>query len=79
MDKCSQCVWWEENGDGSQMIYDVRHATDDSTNIRKQAATEFISLENFEKKAKLAKPECIKKWRELEIKNIYKYLVYKKD
>ena len=47
--------------------------SDESTNKRKQAAAAgFISLENFEKKAKLAKPECIKKWRELEIKNIYK-------
>ena len=71
MDKYSQSVWWEENGDGSQMICGVCHATDEQTNKRKQAAG-FISLEKFEKKVKLAKPECIKKWRELEIKNIYK-------
>ena len=52
------------------MICGVCHATNESTNKRKQAAG-FISLEKFEKKAKLAKPEYIKKWRELEIKKNY--------
>ena len=71
MDKCSQCVWWEENGDGSQMICDICHTTDASTNKRKQPAR-FISLERFDKKVKLAKPDHITKWRELVTNNIYR-------
>ena len=81
MDRCTQCKWWEENGDGSQQICDVCDASDvvgversgpseSTTTKRKQRG--FISLAKFERKAKLVKPDQIKKWRELELQAIYK-------
>ena len=48
-----------------------RSGPSESTTIKRKQRG-FISLEKFEKEAKLVKPDHIKKWREIELKAIYK-------
>ena len=101
---CVKCIWWAENGDGSQRIcsdlscsnyatavaataavYDMNtqnytpaeESSSSSSSSPLSATTiervkrKYISLERFNSKAKLAKPDKIMKWRELELDGTY--------
>ena len=52
------CELWTENGDDIQK---------DESTITGQGKRKFISIDTFNRKAKLAKPDTILKWRDLEI------------
>ena len=65
---CSECDWWMENGDGSQKVCEICQPTYDYAVAKKR---KFISLADFDKKAKLAKPDTITKWGDLPEKGAY--------
>ena len=74
---CADCEWWQENGDGSQKLCDcIDYLTEDTTTAdnKKREATipdqrkrKYISIDVFNRKAKLVKPDTVLKWRELDV------------